>query len=143
MSLLVLLVPSLGFGLAAARGEALLPLLLLYYGGGILWMGLGRALAPWMGRRLGRKQVEGAWALGLALLLPYPLYFLLMGLLRAPVGTAYGAFLRGPGVAVPLTVGLLWPLGVHLPPLLGAGLVALGSLLGERVWRRWALGFRG
>jgi len=130
--LLTPLAPSLAFSWARGSGGSLLAVLLLYYSFPLLLYGLGSRL-PLPVDRLKRLPPEVG-----ALLVPYALYWLGAGKLWS-LRAAYAGFLKGPGVAVPLMVVVLWPLGVYLPPLVGAGVVLLGSVGAERVVR-WARG---
>lgn len=139
--LLALAFPSGAFALAAGKGYGLLAsLLLLYYAAPLLWYGVGAVFPlgelPWA-RRFAPYLRTGGLPL-LALTLPYAPYWLLAGSLRAGLGKAYAAFLRGPGVGLPLTVLFLWPLGYALPPFFSSLILFMGILLSERVWKRLA-----
>jgi len=143
--LLTLLAPSLGLSLAFGHAREWLPLLLgLYYAFPLLLHPLGRRL-PLPGRLgvLGGLGARGeAYLPLLVLLLPYGLYWLAAGRMGARLGPAYAAFLKGPGLAVPLVLLVAWPLGVRLPPF-AATLLLLGLfLLAERALR-WAWGRAG
>ena len=130
--LLLALLPSGGFALLAAQGGSLGLALIAYYAAGPLWWALGRTL-----RGVYTPPLRGPVPLAaLALALPYPVYWLGAGLLGRGLREAYGGFLQGPGVGVPLVVLLLWPLGWHLPPVWGGVLVFLGAQ-GALWWRRW------
>jgi len=132
--LLAPLAPSLAFAWARASGGSLLPVLLLYYALPLPLYLLGSRLPL----PLGGGRLKGVSPEALALLLPYLLYWVGAGRLW-PFWAAYAGFLKGPGLAVPLTVLVLWPIGLHLPPLLGAALVLVGSVGAERAVR-WLRG---
>jgi len=119
--------PAFFLGVLVGKEPALAPLgLLVYYGLPSLLYALGRRAF-----RLGLFPPAPAAALAL----PYLPYFLLAGAARAPLGKVYKAFLAGPGVAVPLSVLLLWPLGAKVSPFL-LGALTLGlAFLGERALR--------
>lgn len=137
--LLTLLAPSLGLSLAFGHAREWVPLLLgLYYTFPLLLHPLGSRL-PLPGR-LARLRDLGsgkeAYLPLLVLLLPYGLYWLAAGGMGARLGPAYAAFLKGPGLAVPLVLLVAWPLGVRLPPF-AATLLLLGLfLLAEKALRR-------
>uniref|UniRef100_A0A7C5VF84 Uncharacterized protein n=1 Tax=Thermus caliditerrae TaxID=1330700 RepID=A0A7C5VF84_9DEIN len=123
--------PSAGFALAAGKPpETLFLLLVLYYLIPLAWYAAGRGGALVLAR-FRHLPLEA-----LVLVLPYALYWLMAGAIRAPLLKAYRVFLRGPGLGVPLTVLILWPLGYKLPPLLGSLFLFAAILLVERIWRR-------
>lgn len=130
--LLFLLTPSLGLPLLVAQGEAL-PLLfafLLYY------------LLPFplyaLGRRLPFRPRPLPPAI-LVFLLPYWAYWAYLGAQGTGLPEGYRAFLRGPGLALPLVGALGWGIGVWLPPWPTALSTFLLLLLGERFLKAWAL----
>lgn len=135
--LLGILFPSLGLSWAMGYGREWLPLLLvLYYLVPLGLHGVGRLLAHLPLRPPWRPQGE---ALALtAALLPYSLYWLGAGLARIPLGEAYRAFLKGPGIGVPLVVLLAWPLSLKVPAFL-ASLLTLGLFLLWERSLRWLL----
>lgn len=135
--LLTLLAPSLGLSLAVGQERGVVEGLTLYYLAPVGLHRLGRFLPLPLPR--GLREVHLPL---LALLLPYALYWGTAGRMGAPLGKAYLAFLKGPGLAVPLVLLVAWPLGLHLPPMpatLGAFLLFVG---GERLMRglarRWS-----
>lgn len=75
----------------------------------------------------------------MAILLPYSVFWLGAGYFRTSLALAYGAFLKGPGFAVPLVVLVAWPLGYKVPPLLASLLAFSLFLLAER-GVRWFYG---
>lgn len=123
--------PALGFSWAVGYAREWIPLLLvLYYLLPVVFYGLGRGLKGLAGRFLKPtlpQAGEGGVRL-LALLVPYTPYWLTTGFLRVPLLTAYKAFLQGPGLAVPLVIFVVWPLGLHLHPSL-ASLFSLSLFL--------------
>lgn len=98
-----ILVPSMGLSWAMGYArEWVAPLLSLYYLAPLGLYGLGRLLRP-LGR-LPLPLLGEATLPFLALLLPYSLYWVWAGVSRVPLGAAYRAFLKAPGLAVPLVV---------------------------------------
>lgn len=136
--LLTLAVPSLGLSWAVGYArEWVFPLLLLYYLVPLGLYGLGGILArAFPGLPLPRLK-EAALPF-LALLLPYSLFWVGAGFARVPVLAAYWAFLRGPGLAVPLVVLVAWPMSWHVPPFLASLMTLSLFLLGERS-ARWLI----
>lgn len=131
MLLTAVFLPSLGLAWAVGYArEWVLPLLVLYYLVPTGLYGLGR----WLGKPLHRflAPPKDASLPFLALLLPYSLFWLWAGAARAPLGAAYGAFLKAPGLAVPLVVLVAWPLSWHIPPFLASAATLGLFLLGER-----------
>lgn len=131
--LLFLLFPSLGLPLLAA-GRDPLPLLLalaLYYLLPPLLYALGRLLpfsVPFLSPSL------------LVFLLPYLAYWPYAARQETPFASAYGVFLRGPGLALPLVAAVGYGLGLWLPFLPAAFLTFLLFLLAERALKRLGQG---
>ncbi len=130
--------PALGFALAAGYAPWLLPLLLLLYWG-VLPPLLHGGWRRWAGRlpEPPRLPLEAY-----ALLLPYLLYWGVAAKRGSSLGEARLAFLRGPGLGLPLAALLGLLLGVRLsPPLVSLGVLLL-SLAFQRALR-YRLGRRG
>jgi hypothetical protein len=128
---LIFFAPSGAFALAAGYTPSLIPLLLALYWG-LLPSLLYRAGAVFDGRlsflRLPRLRGEVY-----ALALPYLLYWPTARRIGLPFLGAFLAFMRGPGIGVPLATLISLLLGRHLPPLL-VSLTVLGlAALLERV----------
>lgn len=134
--LLTLLAPSLGLSLAVGQGEGVVEGLVLYYLAPVALHRLGRLLPLPLPRGLGEAHLPL-----LALLLPYALYWGTAGRMGAPLKRAYLAFLKGPGLAIPLVLLVAWPLGLRLPPMPATLAAFLLFMAGERLMkdlaRRW------
>lgn len=139
--LLMAAVPSVGLALAAGYAPGFLPLALLaYYTYPLLLMAGGQLLRGRWRERLPENLLRHPMRLPLmALSLPYPVYWAAAGALGEPWLQAYGAFLRGPGLAIPLAVLVLQPLGMVLPPALVSLLVLAASFGAEWTLRRTLL----
>lgn len=136
--LLVPIAPSLALALTAGYAPELLPLALGgYYLLPLVLFWLGRAVAgKWLLAVPQRLKEHPFRLYAMVLSLPYPAYWVVAGGLGDGFGSAYLAFLRGPGVAVPLAVVMLYPLGAKMPPALASGLALAGSILAEQLVRR-------
>jgi hypothetical protein len=134
---LVFLAPSGAFALAAGYAPSLIPFLLALYWGLLppLLYGAGAVLdgrLPFL--RLPRFRGEIY-----ALALPYLLYWPTARRIGLPFLGAFLAFMRGPGVGVPLATLLSPLLGRHLPPLLVTLAVLVLAFFLERAAKRFFL----
>ena len=122
--------PSAGFALSAGYAPQLLPLLLFLYWGLLppVLYGVGALPIP-----LRFPQVRGEIY---ALVLPYLAYWPVSRWRGTPLGGAYRAFMRGPGLGVPLAAFAGGFLGLHLPPLATSLAVFSLALFLERALRK-------
>jgi len=131
---LVFLTPSGAFALAAGYAPSLIPLLLALYWA-LLPPLLYRAGAIFDGRLpfLPLPRFRGEVY---AISLPYLLYWFVARRVGLPFLEAFLAFMRGPGIGVPLAALLSLLLGRHLPPLLVALAVLVLAFLLEKGAKR-------